>query len=235
MRRDASADQRLHAERPLHRDDDQQHRPGRRIHGGPADNPRRQRLQAPDRQLGERHHDHPCVLSHAPEPDRVQRPRRRREQQQHRDRGRYGRWAPVDGSAECGLRPVPGQAGYFVLGIDRVFSRRSGGGGAGRGPQRQREHRHDHCISPHRAALPGGLRAPPRSLFTSVDDTVCVPATFVTPVFSGSPVQTFYETLQDAGDPGGAGHIIVVSPTDPEYAARPSFSCACGFTGIRAE
>jgi hypothetical protein len=62
-----------------------------------------------------------------------------------------------------------------------------------------------------------GLKAP-LLLFTSLDDTVCVPATFVTPVFNGSPVQTFYETLQDAGDPSGAGHIIVVSPTDPEYA-----------------
>jgi hypothetical protein len=64
---------------------------------------------------------------------------------------------------------------------------------------------------------PQGLKAP-LLLFTSVDDTVCVPATFVTPVFNASPVQTFYETLQDAGDPSGAGHIIVVSPTDPEYA-----------------
>ncbi|HLK36824.1 MAG TPA: hypothetical protein VKU41_08740 [Polyangiaceae bacterium] len=62
-----------------------------------------------------------------------------------------------------------------------------------------------------------GLKAP-LLLFTSVDDTVCVPATFVTPVFNASPVQTFYATLQDAGDPGNAGHIIVVSPTDPEYA-----------------
>ena len=64
---------------------------------------------------------------------------------------------------------------------------------------------------------PQGLKAP-LILFTSVDDTVCVPATFVTPVFNGSPVQTFYETLQDAGDPSNLGHIIVVSPTDPEYA-----------------
>jgi hypothetical protein len=61
-----------------------------------------------------------------------------------------------------------------------------------------------------------GLKAP-LLLMTSVDDTVCVPATFVTPVFEASPVQTFYQTLQDAGDPSNAGHIIVVSPTDPEY------------------
>jgi hypothetical protein len=62
-----------------------------------------------------------------------------------------------------------------------------------------------------------GLKAP-LFLLTSVDDEVCVPATFVTPVYNASPVQTFYETLQDAGDPSNLGHIIVVSPTDPEYA-----------------
>jgi hypothetical protein len=65
--------------------------------------------------------------------------------------------------------------------------------------------------------IPSGLKAP-LFLLTSVDDTICVPATFVTPVFNSSPVQTFYETLQDAGDPGNLGHIIVVSPADPEYA-----------------
>jgi hypothetical protein len=73
-------------------------------------------------------------------------------------------------------------------------------------------------ISFHPAGgTPQGLKAP-LLLFTSLDDTVCVPATFVQPVFNGSPVQTFYEILQDAGDPSNAGHIIVVSPTDPEYA-----------------
>jgi hypothetical protein len=73
-------------------------------------------------------------------------------------------------------------------------------------------------ISFHPAGgTPQSLKAP-LLLFTSLDDTVCVPATFVQPVFNGSPVQTFYEILQDAGDPSNAGHIIVVSPTDPEYA-----------------
>ncbi|MGO9836371.1 MAG: hypothetical protein ACLP1X_19390 [Polyangiaceae bacterium] len=62
-----------------------------------------------------------------------------------------------------------------------------------------------------------GLKAP-LLLMTSVDDTVCVPATFVTPVYEASPVQTFYQTLQDAGDPSDYGHIIVVFPSDPEYA-----------------
>jgi hypothetical protein len=62
-----------------------------------------------------------------------------------------------------------------------------------------------------------GLKAP-LLLMTSVDDTICVPATFVTPVYEASTVQTFYQTLQDAGDPSDLGHIIVVSSTDPEYA-----------------
>lgn len=62
-----------------------------------------------------------------------------------------------------------------------------------------------------------GLKAP-LLLMTSVDDTICVPATFVTPVYEASNVQTFYQTLQDAGDPSNLGHIIVVSPADPEYA-----------------
>jgi hypothetical protein len=64
---------------------------------------------------------------------------------------------------------------------------------------------------------PTGLKAP-LLLFTSTTDTFVVPATFVTPVYNASPVQTFYATLQDAGDPSNLGHIIVVSPTDPEYA-----------------
>jgi hypothetical protein len=64
---------------------------------------------------------------------------------------------------------------------------------------------------------PTGLKAP-LLLFTSTTDTFVVPATFVTPVYNASPAQTFYATLQDAGDPSDLGHIIVVSPTDPEYA-----------------
>ena len=64
----------------------------------------------------------------------------------------------------------------------------------------------------------------PLLLFTSTTDTVNVPATFVTPIYQNSPVQTFYATLTAAGDPKNEGHLIVASelnlidPVDPEYA-----------------
>jgi hypothetical protein len=64
----------------------------------------------------------------------------------------------------------------------------------------------------------------PLLLFTSTTDTVNVPATFVTPIYDMSTVQTFYATLTDAGDPNNEGHLIVASeldlidPVDPEYA-----------------
>jgi hypothetical protein len=58
----------------------------------------------------------------------------------------------------------------------------------------------------------------PLLLFTSTTDTFVVPATFVTPTYNASVVQTFYATLTDAGDPSNAGHLLPVSPTDPEYA-----------------
>jgi hypothetical protein len=58
----------------------------------------------------------------------------------------------------------------------------------------------------------------PLLLFTSTTDTFVVPATFVTPTYNASVVQTFYATLTDAGDPSNAGHLLPVSATDPEYA-----------------
>jgi len=59
---------------------------------------------------------------------------------------------------------------------------------------------------------PLGLKGP-LLLFTSETDTVCVAATFVLPVFTSSPVQSFYADLSKAGDPSNTGHIIpVLSP-----------------------
>jgi hypothetical protein len=64
----------------------------------------------------------------------------------------------------------------------------------------------------------------PLLLFTSTTDNVNVPATFVTPIYQNSTVQTFYATLTAAGDPKNEGHLIVASelnlidPVDPEYA-----------------
>jgi hypothetical protein len=53
----------------------------------------------------------------------------------------------------------------------------------------------------------------PLLLFTSETDTVCVASTFVLPVFTSSPVQSFYADLSKAGDPSNTGHIIpVLSP-----------------------
>jgi hypothetical protein len=58
----------------------------------------------------------------------------------------------------------------------------------------------------------------PLLLFTSTTDTFVVPATFVTPTYDASVVQTFYATLTAAGDPNDQGHLLPVSATDPEYA-----------------
>ncbi len=58
----------------------------------------------------------------------------------------------------------------------------------------------------------------PLLLFTSATDTFVVPATFVTPTYNASVVKTFYATLTAAGDPSDEGHLLPVSPTDPEYA-----------------
>ncbi len=54
-----------------------------------------------------------------------------------------------------------------------------------------------------------GLHAP-LLLLTSETDTFVVPATFVTPTFNLSTVQTFYGTLSMAADTGNAGHLIPV-------------------------
>jgi hypothetical protein len=58
----------------------------------------------------------------------------------------------------------------------------------------------------------------PLLLFTSTTDTFVTPSGFVTPTYNASVVQTFYATLTDAGDPSNSGHLLPVSPTDPEYA-----------------
>jgi hypothetical protein len=50
----------------------------------------------------------------------------------------------------------------------------------------------------------------PLLLLTSETDTFVVPATFVTPTFNSSTVQTFYGTLSMAGDPANTGHLIPV-------------------------
>jgi hypothetical protein len=50
----------------------------------------------------------------------------------------------------------------------------------------------------------------PLLLLTSETDTFVVPATFVTPTFTASTVQTFYGTVSMAGDPSNAGHLIPV-------------------------
>jgi len=50
----------------------------------------------------------------------------------------------------------------------------------------------------------------PLLLLTSETDTFVVPATFVTPTFALSTVQTFYGTLSKAGDTSNEGHLIPV-------------------------
>jgi hypothetical protein len=62
-----------------------------------------------------------------------------------------------------------------------------------------------------------GLKTP-LLLFTSTTDTFVTASGFVTPTYNASVVQTFYATLTDAGDPNNSGHLLPVSPTDPEYA-----------------
>jgi hypothetical protein len=55
----------------------------------------------------------------------------------------------------------------------------------------------------------GQLHAP-LLLLTSETDTFVVPATFVTPTFNSSVVQTFYGTLSAAADASNEGHLIPV-------------------------
>ena len=70
-----------------------------------------------------------------------------------------------------------------------------------------------HGVTGNSAALKA-----PLLLFTSTTDTFVTPSGFVTPTFNASVVQTFYATLTAAGDPSNSGHLLPVSPTDPEYA-----------------
>jgi hypothetical protein len=63
----------------------------------------------------------------------------------------------------------------------------------------------------------GGLHGP-LLLFTSTTDTFVTAATFVTPNYNASNVQTFYATLSAAGDPSNLGHILPVGFGDPERA-----------------
>jgi hypothetical protein len=62
----------------------------------------------------------------------------------------------------------------------------------------------------------------PLLLLTSETDTFVVPATFVTPTFNLSAVQTFYGTLSKAADTGNAGHLIPVDilPSTANMAER---------------
>jgi hypothetical protein len=67
----------------------------------------------------------------------------------------------------------------------------------------------------------GSLHAP-LLLLTSETDTFVVPATFVTPTYNASKVQTFYGTLSAAGDPSNGGHLIPVDllPSAPNVLER---------------
>lgn len=62
----------------------------------------------------------------------------------------------------------------------------------------------------------------PLLLLTAETDTFVVPATFVTPTFNLSSVQTFYGTLSMAADTGNAGHLIPVDilPSSANIAER---------------
>ncbi|HEX3596058.1 MAG TPA: alpha/beta hydrolase [Polyangiaceae bacterium] len=62
----------------------------------------------------------------------------------------------------------------------------------------------------------------PLLLLTSETDTFVVPATFVTPTFNASSVQTFYGTLSMAADASNAGHLIPVDllPSSANLAER---------------
>jgi hypothetical protein len=70
-----------------------------------------------------------------------------------------------------------------------------------------------HGLTGNSAALHG-----PLLLFTSTTDTFVTAATFVTPNYNASNVQTFYATLSAAGDPSNLGHILPVGFGDPERA-----------------
>jgi hypothetical protein len=73
-------------------------------------------------------------------------------------------------------------------------------------------------VSFHGIAGDSAALRSPLLLFTSTTDTVAVAATFVTPTFDSSSVQTFYATLQSSGDPSNVGHLLPVGDGGPERA-----------------
>jgi hypothetical protein len=78
--------------------------------------------------------------------------------------------------------------------------------------------------SMHGVTGPANALHAPLLLLTSETDTFVVPATFVTPTYNASTVQTFYGTLSAAGDPSNGGHLIPVdllpsAPNTLEHAA----------------
>jgi hypothetical protein len=64
--------------------------------------------------------------------------------------------------------------------------------------------------SMHGVTGPSNTLHAPLLLLTSQTDTFVVPATFVTPTYNSSTVQTFYGTLSMAADPSNTGHLIPV-------------------------
>jgi hypothetical protein len=76
--------------------------------------------------------------------------------------------------------------------------------------------------SMHGVTGPANALHAPLLLLTSETDTFVVPATFVTPTFTASTVQTFYGTLSAAADPSNGGHLIPVDllPSAPNVLER---------------
>ena len=76
--------------------------------------------------------------------------------------------------------------------------------------------------SMHGVTGPSASLHAPLLLLTSETDTFVVPATFVTPTFQASTVQTFYATLSKAADPTNIGHLIPVDilPSEPNNIER---------------
>jgi hypothetical protein len=76
--------------------------------------------------------------------------------------------------------------------------------------------------SMHGVTGPSSALHAPLLLLTSETDTFVVPATFVTPTYDSSTVQTFYGTLSAAADPTNIGHLIPVDilPSEPNNIER---------------
>jgi hypothetical protein len=76
--------------------------------------------------------------------------------------------------------------------------------------------------SMHGVTGPSAALHAPLLLLTSETDTFVVPATFVTPTYNSSSVQTFYGTLSMTADPTNIGHLIPVDilPSDPNVIER---------------